>query len=75
MRKVKWGILGTADIAWGQTIPGMKLAEHVELYAIAGRKPDKVRRCILTGEKPHVTKEFSLQTARVTDRILKAIGY
>ena len=44
MRKVRWGVLGTADIAWGQTIPGMKLAEHVELYAIAGRKPDKVRR-------------------------------
>ena len=44
MRKVKWGVLGTADIAWGQTIPGMKLAEHIELYAIAGRKPDKVQR-------------------------------
>ena len=24
---------------------------------------------------PHVTKEFSLLTARVTDRILRAIGY
>ena len=44
MRKVRWGVLGTADIAWGQTIPGMKLAEHCELYAIAGRKPDKVSR-------------------------------
>ncbi len=44
MRKVKWGVLGTADIAWGQTIPGMKLAEHCELYAVAGRKPEKVEK-------------------------------
>ena len=44
MRKVRWGVLGTADIARGATIPGMKQAEHVELYAIAGRKPDKVRK-------------------------------
>ena len=41
MRKVKWGVLGTADIARGQTIPGMQLAEHCELYAIAGRKAEK----------------------------------
>ena len=43
MRKVRWGVLGTADIARGQTIPGMQLAEHVELYAIAGRKAEKAR--------------------------------
>ena len=44
MEKVRWGVLGTADIAWGQTIPGMKLASLVELYAIAGRKPEKVEK-------------------------------
>ena len=46
MEKVRWGVLGTADIARGQTIPGMQLAEHVELYAVAGRKAEKaaVRR-------------------------------
>ena len=43
MRKVRWGVLGTADIARGQTIPGMQLAEHCELYAIAGRKIEKAR--------------------------------
>ena len=43
MRKVKWGVLGTADIARGQTIPGMQLAEHCELYAIAGRKIEKTK--------------------------------
>ena len=43
MKKVKWGVLGTADIARGQTIPGMQTAEHCELYAIAGRKTEKAR--------------------------------
>ena len=42
MRKIRWGVLGTADIARGQTIPGMQLAEHCELYAVAGRKLEKV---------------------------------
>ena len=41
MRKVKWGVLGTANIARGCTIPGMKLAENCELYAIAGRNKEK----------------------------------
>ncbi len=41
MEKVKWGILGTANIARWATIPGMKLSENCELYAIAGRNPEK----------------------------------
>ena len=43
MEKVRWGVLGTADIARGQTIPGMKLAEHVACYAIAGRRIEKAK--------------------------------
>lgn len=41
MRKIKWGVLGTAGIARGCTIPGMQLADNCELYAIAGRSPEK----------------------------------
>jgi len=37
MAKIKWGVLGTANIAGWCTIPGMKLVEDCELYAIAGR--------------------------------------
>ena len=37
MRKIKWGVLGTADIFAGQTSKGMMLAENCERYAIAGR--------------------------------------
>ena len=39
---VKWGVLGTANIARGCTIPGMKEARNCELYAIAGRNEKKV---------------------------------
>ena len=41
MQKVKWGVLGTANIAAGCTIPGMQLADNCELYAIAGRSAKK----------------------------------
>ena len=41
MSKVKWGVLGTANVAsWG-TIPGMLKSESCELYAIAGRSIEK----------------------------------
>ncbi|MCR5162031.1 MAG: Gfo/Idh/MocA family oxidoreductase [Lachnospiraceae bacterium] len=43
MRKVNWGVIGTAGIAKGQTIPGMVLAENCYLYAIAGRKLEKAQ--------------------------------
>ncbi len=38
---VKWGVLGTAKIANGCTIPGMQEAKNCELYAIAGRNEEK----------------------------------
>lgn len=43
MKKVKWGVLGTAGIAERCTIPGMMEAENCERYAIAGRNPEKVQ--------------------------------
>lgn len=41
MRKIKWGVLGTAGIAKGCTIPGMQRSKLCSLYAIAGRSMDK----------------------------------
>lgn len=40
---VRWGVLGTANIAKGCTIPGMKAAKNCELFAIAGRNEEKVK--------------------------------
>ena len=44
MRNINWGVLGTAGIAKGQTIPGMLLAENCTLYAIAGRSMEKAEQ-------------------------------
>lgn len=41
MRKINWGVLGTAGIAYKETIPGMKIADNCNLYAIAGRSIEK----------------------------------
>ena len=38
---VNWGIMGTAGIAKGCMIPGLKNAEGCDLYAIAGRSKEK----------------------------------
>lgn len=43
MEMVRWGVLGTAGIARGCTIPGMNKAEHCRLYAVAGRKLEKAK--------------------------------
>lgn len=43
MRKINWGVLGTAGIAKGHTIPGMVEAENCALYAVAGRDLEKAK--------------------------------
>ena len=43
MKKIHWGVLGTAHIAEKQTIPGMQNAKNCELYAIAGRSMEKAK--------------------------------
>ena len=36
---------------------------------------DQLSRCILFGEKPHVTSSFSVKNAELIDRVLREIGY
>ena len=44
MKRIKWGVIGTAGIARSCTIPGMQQADNCELYAIAGRNIDKAEQ-------------------------------
>ena len=53
MKKIKWGVLGTAGIAKEQTIPGMKEADNCELYAIAGRNIEKAKEFPQYGFEKH----------------------
>ena len=41
MKKIKWGVMGTAFICERSTFPGMLQAENCEMYAIAGRSMEK----------------------------------
>lgn len=41
MKKIKWGVLGTAYIFERDVAEGMRQAENCEFYAIAGRNPEK----------------------------------
>lgn len=43
MRKVKWGVMGTAFICERCTFPGIMQADNCEMYAIAGRSMEKAK--------------------------------
>jgi len=44
MDRVRWGVMGTADIAASQTIPGLMQADNALLHAVAGRDPGKAEQ-------------------------------
>lgn len=82
---VKWGVLGTANIAKCCTIPGMMMADNCELFAVAGRSSSKAQnyaleieqlgRVIENCEEQHITPEFSIRQAELLDQVLSRIGY
>ena len=43
MRKVKWGVLSTADIGLTKVLPAMRQGEHSTLHGIASRNLDRAR--------------------------------
>ena len=69
-QKVKWGVLGTAGIAAGCTIPGMKKAKSCELYAIAGRSIDKAN---LFKERFGFEKAYEGYDALLADSEVEAV--
>jgi predicted dehydrogenase len=52
--KLRWGVLGTAAIATGRTIPAMLAADRASLLAIGSRDGDKARK---------VAQQFSIPRA------------
>ncbi len=72
MEKVKWGVLGTANIAKGCTIPGMKMSDNCELYAIAGRDPVKAESF---KNEFGFRKAYTGYEALLADPEVKQIGY
>ncbi len=70
MDKVKWGILGTANIARWATIPGMKKANNCELTAIAGRSIEKAKSF---SEQYGIEKAYGCYEELLADRDIQAV--
>lgn len=69
-RKVKWGVLGTADIARRCTIPAMQKAENCYLYGIAGRSKEKAEQF---QEQFGFEKAFGSLEAMLEDEMVEAV--
>lgn len=70
MRKINWGVLGTAGIAKGCTIPGMQQAENCNLYAIAGRT---LKKAETFREAFGFTKAYGSYEALLADPEVEAV--
>lgn len=70
MKKVNWGVLGTAGIAKGHTIPGMQQAANCNLYAVAGRSMVKA---LAYREKFGFEKAYDSYEALLADPNVEAV--
>ena len=50
----------------------MKTVTARQNYAL---ETEQLGRCILNGETPYVSNEFTMMNSRVLDRLLREIGY
>lgn len=69
-RKVKWGILGCANIARTRTIPGLLQVDHAELYAVASRGKTKLDEF---KEAFHPTVTYDNYNALLDDEHVEAV--
>lgn len=69
-KKVRWGILGCAQIAFDRVIPGLLMAPNAELYAIASRGPAKLGRF---QEAFQPVKAYDIYDALIADKDVEAV--
>jgi predicted dehydrogenase len=70
MKKVKWGILGTASIAVRKVIPGMQKGAYSEITAIASRDKKKAEEA---ARKLGIPKAYGSYEELLRDREVEAI--
>ena len=70
MRKIKWGVMGTAYIFERDTARGMELAENCQMYAIAGRSLQKAQQF---KEKYGFTKAYGSYEELLEDPQVEAV--
>jgi predicted dehydrogenase len=68
--KVRWGVLGVANIAMKKVIPAMQQGERCEIVAIASRDPERAKRA---AAQLHIPKAFGSYEAMLADSSIDAI--
>jgi predicted dehydrogenase len=69
-RKVKWGILGAANIAVNKVVPGMQVGEWSEVVAVASRDFSKAERA---AQSLGIPKAYGSYEALLADTQVEAI--
>ena len=70
MRKVKWGVIGVADIATGKVIPGMQRGELCEIAAIASRDMSRAKKA---AKELGIAKAYGSYEELIADPDIEAI--
>lgn len=70
MKKIKWGILGTAIIAREQMIPAIMHSRYGELYAIASRTEEKAKE---SAEEFGIPRFYGNYDALLKDPMVEAV--
>lgn len=63
------------ELSYTICIDGKKEVKKIDVLHNYRLEVEQLGRCILEGEKPHVSEEFSIMNARVLDKVLESIGY
>src|SRR5205823_13237907 len=69
-KKIKWGVLGVANIATKKVIPAMQRGGRSEIVAIASRSPERARQA---AEELGIAKAYGSYEELLADTEVKAI--
>jgi predicted dehydrogenase len=69
-QKVRWGVLGVANIAMKKVIPAMQLGERCEIVAIASRDPGRAKEA---AAQFHIPNAFGSYEEMLADSSIDAI--
>jgi len=66
---------GDGELSYTICVDGVEITKTVQVLQNYRLEVEQLGRCVLNGEKPFVSEEFSVSNAEVLDQVLGAIGY
>ena len=70
MKKVKWGVLSTANIGMEKVIPAMQKGEYCDIVAIASRNIEKAKAA---ANKLHISRAYGSYEGLLADDEIEAV--